>query len=135
MEDSYILFDIPKGAQPKDRSFLENLGHRVMVCNGPAYGTACPILTDGKCELASGAHGIVFELDLDRPQHRAILSKYKETSPENLPIMVVVPREQWAENAELLKGLKVLSHVPAVGDLDALEALVDAADATRPDED
>lgn len=135
MEDSYILFDIPEGDQPKDRAFLENLGHRVMVCNGPEFGKACPILEDGECELASGAHGIVFEFDLDRPEHRAILSKYKKSPPGGVPIMVVVPRAQWGRNAELLKGLRVLPHVPVAGDLDALEALVDAADRVPQEED
>jgi hypothetical protein len=128
MGDSYILFDIPGGGQPIDQGFLEQLGHRVMVCPGPAPGTPCPILSGEGCELAESAHGIVFELDLDRPQHRAILKRYKESLREDVPIRVVVGSGQAESYPELVHGLKVLSHAPVAGDLDALAAEVDAAD-------
>lgn len=125
----YILFDVPGGADPVDRAFLEQLGHRVMVCPGPKLGTLCPILAGEGCALAENAHGIVFELDLDRPQHRAILTKYKESLRSDIPIRVVVRPGQAQKYAELLRGLKVLAHVPVAGDLDALAAEVEAADA------
>lgn len=127
MVDSYVLFDIPTGGSPKDSQFLEQLGHRVMVCNGPPDGTLCPILKGEGCELAANADGIVFELDLERTQHRAILTKYKDALKGDLPIRVVVSPEQAAQYHELLKGLKVLDHAPVAGDLDALAAEVDAA--------
>ncbi len=127
--DSYILFDIPGGADPVDHEFLEQLGHRVMVCPGPAPGTLCPILTGDGCALADNAHGIVFELDLDQPQHRAILADYKQSLRNDVPIRVVVRPGQAQAYADLLRGLKVLTRVPVVGDLDALAAEVEAADA------
>lgn len=127
--DSYILFDIPGGADPVDHEFLEQLGHRVMVCPGPAPGTLCPILTGDGCALADNAHGIVFELDLDQPQHRAILADYKRSLRSDVPIRVVVRPGQAQAYADLFKGLKVLTRVPVVGDLDALAAEVEAADA------
>ena len=127
--DSYILFDIPGGADPVDHEFLEQLGHRVMVCPGPAPGTLCPILTGDGCALADNAHGIVFELDLDQPQHRAILADYKQSLRSDVPIRVVVRPGQAQAYADLLRGLKVLTRVPVVGDLDALAAEVEAADA------
>lgn len=127
MADHYVLFDIPGGEEPTDRTFLENMGHRVMVCRGPAEGQLCPILSGEGCELAEGAEGIVFELDLERPQHRAILREYKTSLRSDVPIRVVVPREQWADNSELLSGLKVLPHAPVAGDLDGLAAEVEAA--------
>ncbi|MEX1124375.1 MAG: hypothetical protein WEE53_01795 [Acidimicrobiia bacterium] len=127
MED-YILFDIPGGADPADRAFLEQLGHRVMVCPGPAPGTLCPILAGEGCELAEGAHGIVFELDLDRAQHRAILTRYKESLRSDVPIRVVVHPGQVEKYPDLVKGLKVLTHAPVAGDLDALAAEVEASD-------
>jgi hypothetical protein len=129
MTDGYILFDIPKGDEPVDRKFLEDLGHRVMVCNGPEHGALCPILKGEGCPLAEGAEGIVFELDLDRPQHRAILAQYKEKLPAELPLRVVVRPDQAREHAELLKGLKVWTHVPVAGDLDAMAAEVESAGA------
>ncbi|HEX6145709.1 MAG TPA: hypothetical protein VF083_02955 [Acidimicrobiia bacterium] len=129
--DDYILFDIPGGVQPADSGFLEQLGHRVMVCPGPASGTLCPILSGEGCELAESAHGIVFELDLDRAQHRAILAKYKENLRSDVPIRVVVRPGQAEAYPELIKGLKLWTHAPAAGDLDALAAEVEAADRGR----
>ena len=127
--DSYILFDVPGGADPVDHEFLEQLGHRVMVCPGPASGTMCPILTGDGCELAENAHGVVFELDLAQPQHRAILAEYKESLRSDVPIRVVVGPGQAQEYADLLRGLKVLTRIPVAGDLDALAAEVESADS------
>jgi hypothetical protein len=127
MED-YILFDVPHGGEPVDRQFLEQLGHRVMVCPGPEEGTVCPILSGEGCELAEGAHGIVFELDLDKAQHRAILRRYKESLRSDVPIRVVVRPGQADKYSDVVKGLKVLDHEPVAGDLDALAAEVEAAD-------
>lgn len=123
----YILFDIPEGSEPVDREFLEQLGHPVLVCHGPQPGKLCPILSGQGCPLAEDADGIVFELDLDRPQHRAILRRYKESLRSDLPIHVVVRPGQEIEHSELLHGLKVWTHVPVAGDLDALAAQVEAA--------
>jgi hypothetical protein len=127
MED-YILFDIPEGTDPADRRFLEQLGHRVMVCPGPAPGALCPILTGEGCELAEKADGIVFELDLDRPQHRAILTRYKDSLRSDVPIRVVVHPGQVEKYPDVVQGLKVLTHAPVAGDLDALAAEVEATE-------
>ena len=127
MQD-YILFDIPGGEEPVDRHFLEQLGHRVMVCPGPEQGKLCPILNGKGCELVDGAQGIVFELDLDRAQHRAILARYKETVRSDVPVRVVVRPGQAEKYADVVKGLKVLTHEPVAGDLDALAAEAEAAD-------
>ena len=127
MED-YILFDIPGGEGPVDRQFLEQLGHRVMVCPGPGKGTLCPILSGEGCALVEGAQGIVFELDLDEPQHRAILKRYKETVRSDVPVRVVVRPGQAEKYPDVVKGLKVLTHEPVAGDLDALAAEVEATE-------
>lgn len=123
-EKSPILFDIHVGS-PHDEAFLEQLGHEVVVCHGPDDGTPCPIL-HGDCPLVDSAHGIVFEFDLDIPQNRAILARYKEVTPGDLPIRVVATHEQALRYSELLKGLRVLTHPPVAGDLDALAAEVEA---------
>ena len=128
MADSYILFDIPDGSDVADREFLEQLGHRVMVCNGPQPGTQCPLLTGEGCALAEAAHGIVFELDLDQDQHRDILAQYKDSLRGDLPIHVAVRSGQATRYADLVKGLKVWDHSPVAGDLDAMAAEVEAAD-------
>jgi hypothetical protein len=126
--ESYILFDIPTGEKPVDAAFVEGLGHPVTVCNGPAHGETCPILTGEKCALAEGAHGIVFEFDLDSAQHRSILETYKSRLRSDVPIGVVVKPGQAEEHAGLLAGLKVWDHTPTAGDLDGLAAAVDASD-------
>lgn len=126
MED-YILFDTPGGAAPTDRKFLEQLGHRVMVCPGPAPGTLCPILTGEGCVLAEEAQGIVFELDLDDAQHREILTRYKNSLRPDIPIRVVVGPDQAQKYPDLVRGLKVLTHAPVAGDLDALVTEAEAA--------
>ena len=126
--EGYILFDIPDGQEPVDREFLEHLGHPVLVCHGPSPRRLCPILKGEGCPLAEDADGIVFQLDLDRPQHRAILRKYKELLRSDLPIHVVVRPGQEVQYAELLQSLKVWTHTPVAGDLDALAAEVEAAE-------
>ena len=130
---SYILFDLPKGDTPVDGHFLEGLGHPVEVCHGPAH-EVCPLLTGMGCPLAEDAHGIVFEFDLDRPEHREILEKYKTALRSDVPIRVAVPPDQIARYSDLLKGLKVWDHEPVAGDLDALAAEAEAADLFRSDE-
>lgn len=128
MTDGYILFDLPEGLEPADREFLERLGHPVEVCHGPAQGTICPILTDEGCPLAEGAHGIVFELDLDRPQHRAILRKYKRALRRDVPIRVSVRPDQTERYHDLLAGLRTWTWTPVAGDLDALAAEIESND-------
>lgn len=125
--DSYILFDIPTGKVAKQEGFLKSVGHPVKVCHGPG-DHVCPLIEGNPCPLAEGAHGIVFELDLDRPEHREVLDRYKAILRDDLPIGVSVRPGQETEHAELLKGLKVWTHTPVAGDLDGLAAGVDAAD-------
>jgi hypothetical protein len=102
------------------------------VCSGPGEG-ACPLVAGKGCPLAENAHGVVFELDLDRPAHRAIVRKYKTELHEDVPIRVVVKPGQEKEFATLLQGIKVWTHEPVAGDLDALAAEIAAADQFRED--
>lgn len=129
-EESVILVDIP-GGETTDVAFLENLGHTVIVCHGPKPQTLCPILSGAGCPLAESAHGVVFLLDLDRPQHRAILQKYKQVLRDDVPIRVRVTFEQAEQYRDLLKGIQVWSDMPATGDLDGFSAEVEAADQFR----
>jgi hypothetical protein len=125
---SYVLFDIPQGDEPVDSEFLVGLGHPVEVCHGPGGERVCPLVAGEGCPLVENAHGIVFELDLARPEHRAILRKYKSSLRDDVPIRVAVKPGQEQEFAPLLKGVKVWTHTPVAGDLDALAAEVEAAD-------
>ena len=110
-----------------DASFLERNGHPVVTCHGPAPGATCPLLGDDGCAMFGSAHGIVFQLDLDNPQHRAILERYRDLRPD-LPIRVVARPDQLNRFGELLAAFEVLVHDPTAADLDGFAAEVEAAD-------
>lgn len=124
-----ILVDIG-GSESGDfeSSFLENTGHPVLICHGPAQGKACPLLAGDGCGKFDQAHGIVFELDLDRPQHRAIVERYRLLAGADLPIKVLVHPDQAERHRELLADLEVWTRQPTVADLDGFAAEVEAAD-------
>lgn len=126
-----ILIDVAEGGTADfDRAFLERNGHPVVMCHGPAHGTLCPILAGTGCEHVDDAHGIVFVLDLDRPQHRAILARYRDVVRPDVPIRAVVSPGQRARYATLLDRVEVWEHEPTVADLDGFAAAVEAVDAT-----
>jgi len=127
-ERSVVLLDAEHGAGEFDREILERLGHPVTVCNGPEVGTLCPLLGGHGCPKFEQAHGIVFALDLDRPQHRAIVRRYRELGREDLPIRVVVRPDQAERYADLLGEVQVWTGEPTVADLDGFAAQVEATD-------
>jgi hypothetical protein len=127
--ESPILLDIPEGLGNFERDFLEKAGHRTVICHGPAHASLCPILGKaGSCSLVDEAHGIVFSLDLDRPQHRAILRRYKEVVREDIPISVVVRQGQDDTYADELSGVRVWVEEATAGQLDGFAAEIEAAD-------
>lgn len=121
-----ILLDAPDGEGRFERSMLERLGHTVIECSGPAFGESCPLVRDGDCELFDQACGIVFELDLDRPQHRAILREYQALAPHDLPIRVVVDAEQRERYGGEFDGVMLWDHMPTITDLDGFAAQIDS---------
>lgn len=124
-----ILIDVIPGTGGEfDRSFLERTGHDVVVCHGPEHGELCPLLAGTGCDMVDGAHGIVFALDLDRAQHRAILQRYRDVTRPEVPIRVVVQPGQRGKYAELLNEFEVWEHEPTVAELDGFAAGVEAAD-------
>lgn len=124
-----ILIDIAPGeAANFDRSFLERNGHRVVICHGPDHGSLCPLLAGIGCELVTDAHGIVFVLDLDRPQHRAILARYRDVVRPEVPIRAVVHPGQRDRYASVLENVEVWEHEPTAADLDGFAAEVEAAE-------
>lgn len=124
-----VLVDVSPGEGERfDQSFLEKVGHPVLVCHGPHEGELCPILAGTGCELFDAAHGVVFSLDLDRPQHRAILARYRELASEGTPIRAVVRPEQAEQFSDLLADIEVWTHEPTAADLDGFAAEVEAAD-------
>jgi hypothetical protein len=127
-----VLLDVEPGASGDfDRSMLERFGHPVTVCGGPDVRSLCPLLGGHGCEQFDAAHGVVFALDLDRPQHRAILQQYRANRDAELPIRVVCTREQAQRYASILDTVEVWDHEPTVADLDGFAAEVEAADRFR----
>jgi hypothetical protein len=127
--DGMVLIDVSPGSDGDfDRSFLERCGHEVVVCHGPDRGTLCPLLAGTGCELVDRAHGIVFALDLDLEQHRAILQRYGQVTGEEVPIRAVVRPGQREKYSDLLGAFEVWEHEPTVAELDGFAASVEAAD-------
>lgn len=123
-----ILLDIPPGTDERfDVSFLERTGHPVEVCRGP-QDRPCPLLGGQACPKFESAHGIVFELDLDRAEHRAILERYKAEVAADRPIRVVVGPGQAERYRDALDGVEIWTHQPTVAELDGFAARVEATD-------
>lgn len=124
-----VLLDVPPGSEGEfDRSILEKLEHPVDVCHGPAPGEPCPILGTEGCSMVENAHGIVFALDLDVPQHQAILEAYRREGNAERPIRVVIHKDQIERYGDLLADFEVWDHNPSVADLDGFAAEVEAVD-------
>ena len=130
MDMEGLILDVTSADGDFDRSFLERLGHPVLVCHGPEIGHLCPILK-GDCAMVSSAHGVVFQLDLERPQHRAILKRYQQVLADDVPIAAVVQEGQEAHYRELLAGVETWEAEPTVSELDGFAAEVEAADWAR----
>jgi hypothetical protein len=122
-----IILDVTPGSAVFETDFLERLGHPVLVCHGPMHDV-CPLLEDRSCDMLNSAHGVVFQLDLDRPEHRVILRRYQEVLGGERPIRVVVLPGQEVTYAGLLAGCQVWTSQPNVGDLDGFAAQVEATD-------
>lgn len=123
-----ILLDIPPGMDEHfDVSFLERTGHPVEVCRGP-QDKPCPLLGGHGCPKFESAHGIVFELDLDRAEHRRILARYQAQAGADRPIRVVVGPGQAERYRDVLAGVEIWTHEPTVAELDGFAARVEAAD-------
>jgi hypothetical protein len=127
---SGLILDVTPSEPVLDKEFLERLGHPVLVCHGPAWGHACPIIK-GACPKVASSHGMIFQLDLDRPQHRVILKRYQEVIDDDVPIVAVVKPGQEKRYMDLLSGVQVWSDKPTVAELDGFAALVEASDELR----
>jgi len=127
-QEGMILLDITSADDGFDRDLLERFGHAVKVCHGPAHGALCPLLAEKGCADFEQAHGVLFELDLDRPQHRAILRRYRELARPEVPIRAIVTSGQAVRYAGEFSDVELLPHAPNVADLDGFAAEVEAAD-------
>ncbi len=127
---SGLILDVTPTDDPVDKKLLEQMGHPVVVCHGPEWGHACPIIA-GDCAMVESAHGIIFQLDLDRPQHRVILKRYQEVVDDDVPLVAVVRPGQEETYADLLAGVQVWTGEPTIAELDGFAAQTEAADELR----
>ncbi|HSM01983.1 MAG TPA: hypothetical protein VK960_06045 [Acidimicrobiia bacterium] len=130
MHEESLILDVTPGDATFDTRFLEPLGHPVLVCHGPGEGSPCPIV-ESTCSKVDSAHGIVFQLDLDRSQHREILRRYQEVVADDIPILASVRPGQDEAYRDLLAGVHVVVGEPGAADLDGFAARVEASDRTR----
>jgi hypothetical protein len=107
-----------------DLRFLEALGHEVVVCPGPAWNELCPILAGDVCLRLEAADGVIFALDLERPQHRAILRQYRERLG-SVPLQVVVRPDQCERYAADIGATPTWTRSPSTLDLDEFSAEVE----------
>jgi len=105
-----------------EQEWLERLEVPVVTCGGPHSFGACPLLQGKPCGKVARADGILFQLDLDREDHRAILRAYSETL--DVPIRAVVTEEQQRKYADLLENVEVFTPPVGPAALDAFAAEV-----------
>jgi hypothetical protein len=128
VEPDRVLLDVlPGAAGDFDESFLSRNGLSVTVCSGPQSPQRCPLVEGHGCRKFAGAHGVVFSLDFDNPEHRAIVERYEELAREGTPIRVVVTPDQAERYRAELEGVEVWTNEPNAAELDGFAARVEAA--------
>ncbi|MCL1595612.1 MAG: hypothetical protein M3132_14790 [Actinomycetia bacterium] len=129
-ESRGVILDVTPVDALIEQDLLARMGHPVLVCHGPDWGHACPIVA-GDCPLVDAAHGIIFQLDLDRPQHRVILKRYQEVVKDDVPLVAVVKPGQEITYKKILSGVQVWTGKPSVAELDGFAAQTETADELR----
>ena len=86
VEPTRVLLDVLPGVDSDfDESFLARNGLSVSVCSGPGDSQPCPLVEGHGCRKFEEANGVVFALDLDEPEHRAVIERYQELAREGTP--------------------------------------------------
>ena len=107
-----------------EQEWLTRSGLPVVTCCGPETQGGCPLLQNRRCPKIDGADGVIFQLDLDRPEHRGILSAY--TRELEVPIRVVALAAQQGRWADLLQSVELFTPPVGPAKLDAFAAEVAA---------
>ena len=108
-----------------EQDFIGRLEDHVVGCRGPSAIGDCPILRGESCSKIEAADGVLFQLDLDRPDHRGILGRYKKLL--DVPIRVVCAPDQVDRWARLLRGVEVVTPPFGPAALDAFAAEVESS--------
>ena len=127
VEPTRVLLDaLPGVDRDFDESFLARNGLSVSVCSGPGDSQPCPLVEGHRCRKFEEANGVVFALDLDEPEHRAVIERYQELARDGTPIRVVLSPEQADQYREELEGVEVWTHEPTAAELDGFAARIEA---------
>jgi hypothetical protein len=106
-----------------EQDWLQNsLEIPVVKCLGPHGPGKCPLLRGKPCGKIAKADGVLFQLDLDLEEHRELLGLYAEQL--DIPIRVVVSKEQRIRYADLLSDVEVVTPPVGPATLDAFAAEV-----------
>ena len=108
-----------------EQDFIGRLEDHVIGCRGPRNEGGCPILRGDHCSKIRAADGVLFQLNLDRPDHRAILWRYKKLL--DVPIRVVCTKEQEEKWSLLLADVEVVNPPVGPAALDAFSAEVESS--------
>ncbi len=121
-----VILDVNPDAEARDfeTDFLGRLEVHVVTCSGPQRPEACPLLKGKQCPKVTHADGVLFQLDLDRDDHREILSQYVERL--DVPIRAVIKEGQRARYPDLLSKVEITEGPPGPAMLDGFEAEVES---------
>jgi hypothetical protein len=93
-------------------------------CGGPHTPGACPLLEGEACGKIVKADGILFQLNLERPDHRQILKIYSETL--DIPVRAVVSEADRDRYRDLLAEVEVVTPPMGPAALDAFASEVES---------
>lgn len=121
-----VILDVNPDPEALDweQDFLTRIETSVIGCCGPDRVGGCPLLEDKPCAKIEAADGVLFQLDLDRTEHRRLLAKYVRLL--DVPIRVVVSAEQQVRWARLLDLVEVFTPSIGPAKLDAFAAEVES---------
>lgn len=113
-------------ARRREVAFYENLEFPVEACCGPDTEGGCPLLRGEPCPKIETADGVIFQLDLDKADHRRLLAHYVQFfEGQGVPIRVVVTPEQKQKWAKLLSLVEVWTQPVSVSKLDGFASEVE----------
>jgi DNA-binding NtrC family response regulator len=102
-----VVIENPRGgALAAQAAALEAAGYDVTTCEGPDTHP-CPVLDGQPCEYLEDADVVVYDLDLDDPQHRDVLTSVRERYPR-LPVVVEATTHTAREHARDLAPCTVV---------------------------
>jgi len=107
-----------------EEDWLERQDVDVVRCGGPHAPGACPLLRGKACGKIVKADGILFQLNLERPDHRQILKTYSEIL--DIPIRAVVSEVDRDRYRALLTEVEVVTPPMGPAALDAFAAEVES---------